>query len=156
MSLSGAANSGLKLHPIMKKCKDNGAKIILIAIIRHIELSWLGTRWECRGWWLAMGLPLGDRLKKVESKDRLLLLMLLFSFLSLISFLLMSKFSLPPSFSHLILETPSSCHLFLSVTSPSGQTSYSGSTSPYLCCPRSTVSGIWKYMDRKSINVPIN
>lgn len=41
MSFSGAVNSGLKWHPKIKQCKDNSAKIILIAFIREKEQSCL-------------------------------------------------------------------------------------------------------------------
>lgn len=134
------------------------AKIILIVITSRIEQSFFGTSWEGRGGWVAIGLPLGNRLKRTESKDGLLLLLLLFSLLSSLLpinlQILSSSIFFPPHLRHAFI-LPSSCHLFLNVSSPPGQPDYSGSTLQYFCCPRSTMTGIWKHMVRKSIFVPI-
>lgn len=70
----------------------------------------------------------GYRLERMESRDVLLLPLLLLLILSPLFFLLASKFPFPPSFSHLTLDILSSFHLFLNVSPLSGQTNYSVST----------------------------
>lgn len=58
-----------------KLLKVTGKKVILIAVTNQTEHSYFNTRWGSTGEWPA--LPSGNGLKRMESGEELLLLLLL-------------------------------------------------------------------------------
>jgi len=67
-----------------------------------------------------------------DEKERQIITATILVLSSLSSLLPINFQIISSSFSLLTLDTSSSCYFFLSVSSPSGQTSYSGSTLLYL------------------------